>query len=79
MNIDFIGPGMQGPNVEGLQRMLKIEVTGTYDEPTTARIRGYQIMHGHRLSDGILDTELLRLLPWNLVELNDLERCATLA
>jgi|LakMenEpi03Aug12_release.lakeMendotaPanAssembly.Ray.scaffolds.fasta_scaffold100983_4 hypothetical protein len=79
MNIDFVGPGMQGPRVEGLQRLLKIEVTGTYDEPTTARIRGYQIMHGYPLNDGVLDRELLRLLPWDLVELVDLEGRAALA
>lgn len=78
MNLDFLGPGMEGPKVEGLQRMLRIPVTGTYDEPTTARIRGYQIMHGHRLTDGILDRELLQLLPWDLVELDDLEGCASL-
>ena len=73
---DFVGPGMTGPKVAGLRALLKLPSGDEYDEIVTARVRGYQVMHQHTLTDGIVDKELLALLPWDVVSLDDLERYA---
>ncbi len=39
-------PGMNGVDVAIVQRRIGVLATGTYDEETTARIRGVQLVNG---------------------------------
>lgn len=38
--------GDTGPKVSELQRALRVPETGTYDEPTLVRVRGWQSANG---------------------------------
>jgi hypothetical protein len=55
---DFLGPGMSGPEVSRVQRLVGVEMTGTYDEETTQIVRGLQVLHKTTLQDGCFDAEL---------------------
>jgi hypothetical protein len=54
----FVGPGMRGPDVEEVQRLVGAEVTGEYDTQTVERVRGLQVLHKCVLTDGIFDEEI---------------------
>jgi hypothetical protein len=58
MQPDFIGPGMTGPRVAEVQQLVGVRVTGVYDEETTLRVRGLQVIHDLPLRDGVFDDEL---------------------
>jgi peptidoglycan hydrolase-like protein with peptidoglycan-binding domain len=60
--LGYIGPGMSGPEVEEVQRLVKAPVTGYYDEETTQRVRGLQVLHGLFVQDGMFDDELESVL-----------------
>lgn len=56
--LGYVGPGMSGPEVEQVQRLVKAPVTGFYDEETTQRVRGLQVLHKTQVQDGMFDDEL---------------------
>lgn len=58
MNLGFIGPGMAGPEVERVQRLVGSTITGVYDEETTQIVRGLQVLHGLDMKDGCWDATL---------------------
>ena len=58
----FLGPGMTGVEVEKVQRIIGVPVTGEYDETTTERVRGLQVLHKTSMTDGLFDQELEALL-----------------
>ena len=57
-NLDFLGPGMTGPKVAEVQRLIGMRVTGTYDTESTQRVRGLQVLHDMPMRDGCWDDEL---------------------
>lgn len=56
--LGFVGPGMTGAAVEEVQRLVGAPVTGVYDEETTLRVRGLQVIHHTTAQDGLFDDEL---------------------
>lgn len=56
--LGYLGPGMRGPEVEEVQRLVHAPVTGVYDEETTQRVRGLQVLHRMAVQDGLFDDEL---------------------
>ena len=58
----FLGPGMTGPSVSEVQRLVGAPITGVYDEETTQRVRGLQVLHQCSVTDGLFDDELERAL-----------------
>jgi hypothetical protein len=58
MQHEFLGPGMTGPRVAEVQQLIGVRVTGTYDEETTLKVRGLQVIHDLPLRDGVFDDEL---------------------
>lgn len=54
----MICPGETGPQVEAVQRLVGAPVTGVYDDETTAKVRGWQVMLRTSVRDGVFDEEL---------------------
>lgn len=59
---DFLGPGMTGPEVEEIQKIIGVPITGIYDETTRDRVRGLQILHEMPMTDGIVDDDFRALM-----------------
>lgn len=59
---DFLGPGMTGPEVEEIQKIIGVPITGIYDETTRDRVRGLQILHEMPMTDGIVDDDFRDLM-----------------
>lgn len=51
---DLVGPGSTGPEVREVQKAIGVPITGIYDEETTARVRGLQILYGLPMTDGVV-------------------------
>ena len=58
MSVSFLGPGMSGPEVSRVQRLIGATMTGVYDEETTQTVRGLQVLHGLDLKDGCWDAKI---------------------
>jgi hypothetical protein len=58
MQPDFIGPGMAGPQVLEVQRLVGVPMTGVYDQATPLAVRGLQVIHNLPMRDGVFDDEL---------------------
>ena len=58
MTPDFLGPGMSGPEVARVQRLVGAPITSVYDEETTQTVRGLQVLHGLDMKDGCWDANL---------------------
>jgi len=56
--LGYLGPGMRGPEVEEVQRLVGAPVTGVYDEETVLRVRGKQVLLHTSVQDGLFDDEL---------------------
>src|SRR5207342_3838513 len=48
--------GVEGDDVKIVQRKIQAQITGTYDEPTAARVRGVQRKMGKKQT-GVVDAE----------------------
>lgn len=58
MTPDFLGPGMSGPDVARVQRLVGAPITSVYDEETTQTVRGLQVLHRTLMQDGCWDPEI---------------------
>ena len=53
--------GVEGDDVKIVQRKIQAQITGTYDEPTAARVRGVQRKMGKKQT-GVVDADTAAVL-----------------
>lgn len=54
----LIGPGDRGPAVEQVQELLGLPITGLFDDATTQKVRGLQVLRKNEHTDGVIDDQL---------------------